>query len=341
MNSKTAFRNTFKLLNSERPVFVPFVYGLTAKLAQMPLEEMTSDASYYTHSLEDAGELFSYDGIINNFDTTIEAGLCGCELEWPDDYASPRVTGGSQLEPDKVNPEESSRIQVLLETTKRIAMSKGKDVAVIGILTGPCTLVKTLTGDSNNEIESVIPQVGSLLTKLVKSVCETRVDAVFFREDLLDNSYRDALLAHRKPYTDVYGTLFNLIKYYNCPPALIMKNIELDFISELSGMIRPGGLILLGRKVSPDDMTHLHELSSSLKIAFGLPLRVENPDESESQFAVISQFVRSHKPTGFFYVSEGEIPYDMPLEPFHNLITRMQNDWNVTQEEKNGIYRQR
>lgn len=325
MNSKTAFRNTFKLLNSERPVFVPFVYGLAAKLAQLPLEEMTSDAGYYTHSLEDACELFKYDGIINNFDATIEAGLCGCELEWPDDYTSPRVTSCRQLEPDEVNPEESSRIQVLLETTKRIAMSRGKDVAVIGILTGPCSLVKTLTGDKNNKIESIIPQVGGLLTKLAKSLCELRVDAVFFREDLLDNGYRDELLAHSKPYTDVYGTLFNLIKYYNCSPGFIMKNIELDFISELHGMIQPGGLILLGRKVSSDDMTYLHELSGSLKIAFGLPLPMENPDESESQFTVISRFVSSHKPTGFFYVSEGEIPHDMPLETIHNLIAKMQN----------------
>jgi hypothetical protein len=325
MNSKTAFRNTFKLLNSERPVFVPFVYGLAARLTQLPLEEMTTDASYYTHSLEDACELLKYDGIINNYDATIEAGLCGCELEWTNDYAPPRVTSCQQSEPGEVNPAENSRFQVLLETTKRIAMSRGKDVAVIGILTGPCSLVKTLTGNKANESESIIPRVGSLLTKLVKSQCELRVDAVFFREDLLDNAYRDELQVYSKPYTDVYGTLFNLVKYYNCFPGLITKNIKLDFISELHSMIQPSGLILLGSKVSADDMTYLHKLSGSLKLAFGLPLTVENPDESDSQFTVINQFVSNHKPTGFFYVSEGEIPHDMPLETFHNLIAKMQN----------------
>jgi hypothetical protein len=325
MNSKSAFRNTFKMMNSERPVFIPFVYSLAAKLAQLSLEEMTSDASYYTHSLEDAFELFQYDGIINNFDSSIETALCGCELEWPDDHAPPKVTGCPQMEPDNVIPESNNRIQVLLETTKRITMSRGKDVAVIGILTGPCSLVKALTGVNNNEIGSMIPKAGSLLVKLVKSLCELRVDAVFFREDLLDNAYCDELLAYRKTYADVYGTLFNLVRYYNCSPVIIVKNMMLDFISELYEMMRPGGLVLLGKKVSPDEMTYLHELFGSLKIALGLPLPVENPEQSESQFAVVSQFVNNHKPSGFFYVSEGEIPYDTPSEVFHNLIAKVKN----------------
>jgi hypothetical protein len=325
MNSKTAFRNTFKLMNSERPVFIPFVYSLAAKLAQLSLEEMTSNASYYTHSLEDAFELFQYDGIVNNFDSSIEAALCGCELEWPDDHNPPKVIGCPQLEPDNVNPEGSKRVQILLETTKRITMSKGRDVAVIGILTGPCSLVQALTGDNTDEIESIVPKAGSLLIKLVKSLCEIRIDAVFFREDLLDSSYRDELRAHRMSYTDVYGTLFHLVKYHNSFPAIILKNMNLDFISELHDMIQPDGLVLLGKKVSPDDMAYLHELSGSLKIALGLPLPVGDPEVSENQLNVVSQFVNDHKPTGFFYVSEGEIPYDTLLETFHDLMAKLKN----------------
>ncbi len=325
MNSKTAFKNTCRLMNSERPVFIPFVYGLAAKLEQIPLAEITSDASYYAHSLEDACELFKYDGIVNNFDSTIEAELCGCEPERHDDYAAPRITSCRQVELREINPEEDSRIQILLETTKRTVMSKGKDIAVIGILTGPCSLVRTLTSDKVDEIENAIPLVGSLLTKLVKSLCELRVDAIFFREDLLDSGYRDELLAYSKPYTDAYTTLFNLTKYYNCFPALIVKNMELNFITELHEMIKPNGLILLGKRISDDDMAYLQKLSGSLMISFGLPLLVENQDELKNQFTIISQFINKHKPTGFFYVSEGEIPYDMPLEILHDLIARMQN----------------
>jgi hypothetical protein len=325
MNSKTAFKNTYRLMNSERPVFIPFVYGLAAKLEQIPLSEITSDASYYTHALEDACELFKYDGIVNNFDATIEAEVFGCELEWLDDYVAPRITSCRQVELRELNPEESSRIQILLETTKRTVMSKGKDVAVVGVLTGPCSLVKTLMRDKSDGIENAILLAGSLLTKLVKSLCELRVDAVFFREDPLDSGYRDELLAHRKPYTDAYTTLFNLVKYYNGSPALIVKNMELSFTTELHRMIKPNGLILLGNRVSDDDMAYLQGLADSLKISFGLPLPVENRNELADRFDIISQFIKKHKPTGFFYVSEGEIPYDMPLEILHDLMAKMQN----------------
>jgi len=325
MNSKTAFRNTFKLMNSERPVFIPFVYGFAAKLGQIPLMEMVSDASYYTHLLEDAHGLFNYDGIATAFDTTIEAEALGCELEWPDDYTAPKVACCGQIAPGEVNPEESGRIQILLETTKRIVMSKGRDTAIIGVLSGPCYLAKTITGSKNENVETAISIAGGFLTKMVKSLCDLRVDAIFFREDGISTGYRDELLSHSKQYTDTYKTLFNLVKYYNCFTALIIKNTEPDFITELHKMIQPDGLVLLGTKVSDNEMARLQDLSSSIKISFGLSLPVANQDELLNQFNIINPYLKNHRPNGFFYVSEGEIPHDTPPEILHDLMAKLQN----------------
>ena len=325
MNSKTAFRDTIKLMNSDRPVFVPFVYGLAARIGQIPLQDMVSDASHYAHSLEEVCELFKYDGIVNHFDTTIEAEIFGCEVAWPDEYAAPSVTDCSQVELREVNPEESHRIRVLLEATKRTVMSKGKDVAVIGTLTGPVSLVKTLLGDNNGNIENAISLAKNLLTRLVRSLGELRVDSVFFREDLLGAGYRDELRSYQKPYTDVYTTLFNLVKHYNGSPVLIVKNFKMDFITDLHQIITPSGLVLLGKKFSEDDLAYLHRLSDSLKISFGLPLPLKDPSELWEQFAVISQYLSKHRPTGFFYVSDGDVPYDVPPEVLHDLIAKIQS----------------
>ena len=327
MNSKVAFRNTFNLMNAGRPVFVPFVYGLAAKIGQIPLREMVSDATYYTHSLEEAYKLFKYDGIVNNFDSTLEAETFGCELEWSGDYVAPRIAGSGKLELREANPEESSRISILLETTKRIVISQGKETAVIGVLAGPCSLVKTVTGDEvyekKHDIENVISLAGSLLTKLTRSLCELRIDAVFFREDILSAEYPGELLSPNKPYAAIYATLLNLIKYYNCYPVLIVKDIEFDFITELHKMIGPSGVILLGKRVSDDDLAHLQKLSDSLKMSFGLPLPMGNQAELSDQFTIISNFVSKRRPPGFFYVSDGEIPYDVPSETIHDLMAKM------------------
>ena len=329
MNSKVAFRNTLRLMNVGRPVFVPFVYGLAAKIGQIPLREMVSDATYYTHSLEETYKLFKYDGIVNNFDSTLEAETFGGELEWSGDYVAPRISGFGKLQLQEVNPEKSSRIPILLETTKRIVMSQGKEIAVIGVLVGPCSLAKTITSaevqEKGHDIGNVISLVGSLLTNLTRSLCELRIDAVFFREDLLGAGYRGELLSPNKPYAAVYATLFNITKYYNCSPVLIVKEMELDLIAELQNTLGLSGLILLGKKASDGDLVYLKNLSDSLRMSFGLPLPMGNQTELWEQFTIISHFVSKHRPPGFFYVSDGEIPYDMPLETIHDLIAKMQS----------------
>jgi len=329
MNPKVAFRNTLRLTNTDRPVFVPFVYGLAAKISQLPLQEMVSDATYYTHSLEEAYKLLQYDGIMNNFDCTLEAETFGCEPEWSGDYVAPRTTSCSQFELREVNPEESSRIPILLETTKRVVMSQGKEAAVIAVLTGPCSLVKTITGgeagEKSHDIENVISLAGKLLAKLTRSLCELKIDAVFFREDLLGTEYPAELLSRNKPYAAVYATLFNLIKYYNGYPVLIVKDIKFDFLTELHQMIGPSGLILLDKRVNDDDLAYLKKLSDSLKVSFGLPLPMGNQSELLEQFTTISNFMSKNNSPGFFYVSDGEVPYDMPLEIIHDLIAKMRN----------------
>ena len=49
MNGRAIFRNTLLGKNSGRPPFVPFVYGLAARMAGVPLREMAWNASYEGH----------------------------------------------------------------------------------------------------------------------------------------------------------------------------------------------------------------------------------------------------------------------------------------------------
>jgi len=323
MNSKTAFRNTMKLMNSERPVFIPFAYGLAAKIGQIPLQEMVSDPGYYSHLLEDTQELFKYDGIVNHFDTTIDAECFGCEIEWADDYVAPEIKDCSQVELREIDFLESARIQVLLEATKRVVISKGKANPVIGTVNGPVSLAKTLSGDNTMDIENVIATIGSFLIKLVRSLCELRVDSIFFREDSLGAGYREGLQAYREPYKNTYTTLFNLVKHYDASPVLIVRDIEMDFISDLHRTIGLSGMVLLGQRFTGNNLEYLQKLSESLKVSFGLPLSFGDSAELSEQFTVISQYVNKYKPTGFFYVSDGDIPHDVSPEIIHNLVGKI------------------
>ena len=333
MNSKLLFRNTLEVRNANRPVFIPLVYRLAAKIAQIPLMEMVHDPTYFANSLEAACKLFKYDGIINTFDSIIEAEACGFELQWGEDYGLPTVTKTSsiskQLQDDITS---SERVSISLEVTKRLGISVGKEIALIGVITGPLSLTESLVGriddslDSQgqtSEVQEAIPLLGNLLTKLTRRLCESKVDAVFIREEPVGASF----LKKATLFPEAYTTLFNIIRYYNSYPVLILRDFELEDIQNLYDLLRPSGIILSGRRFNEDNLAYLKKLSDSLRICFGLALPVGDQDILWEQLDLVNDFVIKSKARGFFYTSDGEIPHNIPMETIHNVMEKILTEY--------------
>lgn len=329
MNSKLLFRNTLEVRNANRPAFIPLVYSLAAKIAQVPLIEMVHDPTYFANSLEAASKLFRYDGIISAFDSTIEAEACGCELQWGEDYDLPTVTKTNSMSkqlPDDIT--SSERVSVFLEVTKRLEISVGKEIALIGVITGPLSLTESLVGkidgslDSqgqSSEVQEAIPLLGNLLTKLTRRLCELKVDAVFIREETVGASFLNKVAS----FPEVYTTLFNIIRYYNSYPVLILRSFELEDVRNLYALLRPSGIVLSGRRFNEDDLAHLKKLSDSLRICFGLALPLGDQDILREQLDLVNDFVIKNKARGFFYTSDGEIPHNIPMETIHNVMEKI------------------
>lgn len=330
MSSKLLFRNTLEIRNTSRPAFVPLVYSLAAKIAQVPLRDMVNDPTYFANSLETACKLFRYDGIINAFDGTIEAEACGCKLEWGGDYDPPTLTKGRNLNeqlPDDLTGSE--RVSVLLEVTKRLSISVGKEVAIIGVITGPLSLTENLFGrlderqGQNPEIQEAIPLLGNLLTKFTRRLCELRIDAVFVREEAVGASFPNKVML----FPETYTTLFNIIRYYNSYPVLILRDLESEVIQNLCDLLRPSGIILSGRRFNEDDLTYLKKLSDSLRICFGLALPVGDQNKLGEQLDLVNDFVIKSEARGFFYTSDGEIPYNIPIETIQNVMDKISTEF--------------
>lgn len=326
MSSKLLFRNTLEIRNTSRPAFIPLVYRLAAKIAQVPIRDMVSNPTYFANSLETTCGLFKYDGIINAFDGTIEAEACGCELEWGGDYDSPTITKGRNLNeklPDDLT--RSERVSVLLEVTRRLSISVGKEVAIIGVVTGPLSLTENLFGrlderqGQNPEIQEVIPLLGNLLTKFTRRLCELKIDAVFIGEETVGASFPNKV----KLFPETYTTLFNIIRYYNSYPVLIVRDCESEGIQNLCDFLRPSGIVLSGRRFNEDNLTYLKKLSDSLRICFGLALPFGEQNKLWQQLDLVNDFVIKSKARGFFYTSDGEIPYNIPVESIHNVMDKV------------------
>ena len=313
--------------NTGRPVFIPFVYGLAARISQITLRDMVHDPTYFANSLEAACKLFKYDGITNAFDSSIEAEACGCELSWVGNYEIPIVTKGCNLNLQASDDlTRNGRIPILIEVTKRLGISMGKEVAIIGVVTGPLSLTKKLVVgfeessglDSHDpEIQKAINLSGDLLKRFIKGLCELKIDAVFIREELPGANF----FANLKPFEETYTMLFNIIRFYNSYPLLIVKNFELEGIQTLYDLLRPSGVILCGNRFNEEDLLFLKRLSDSLGMCFGLPIPFGDQSELWEQLNLLNNFVIKNKAGGLFYISDSEIPYDIPIETINKVAS--------------------
>ncbi len=323
MNSKLLFRNTLGMRIASRPIFVPFIYGLAAQIEQILLRDMVYDPTYYANSLESAYKLFKYDGITNVFDDTIEAEAFGCEVEWEQDCISPKLSKRTIFNEDGLSDlAENERISVLLETTHRIETIVGKEVAIIGVIAGPLSIIENIIGDfgnhqeDNQRIQKTIPIIANLITKLTKRFCELRIDAVFIREDMAGVKFFNRV----KLVMEAYATLFNIIRYYNCYPVIIVKDFsELKDVQNICNLLKPSGVILSGFSFAEKDLEYLKQLSESLKISIGLALPFGNQNKLWELVELANNFTKTNGPQGFFYTSDGEIPHTTAVETINQV----------------------
>jgi hypothetical protein len=327
MNLRDAFRRTMQAANAGRPVFVPIVYRLAARIEQTSLLDMVSDPTSYANILESAWKLLRQDAIITGFNPSLEAEIFGCQVEWQDDYELPAVSGWTACELSGAGLENSARLPVLLEATKRLIQTRGREVAIVAVMTGPGSLATNIAEhaelDREYTFEEIVALAGGQLIKYARSLGEVKVDAIIIREDLLGEKYYEEFLAHEKAYTGIYATLFNLTRFYNLAGILMVKRGRLEDLSAIVQKLGPNGLLLTGQKLSEADLTFFKDLSASRKLAIGLPLPLADPDEAVAQLQIYEEFISEFKPGGFFYTSDGEVPPDIPLEAIHDIVGRI------------------
>lgn len=226
-------RDYFEGKTVERSPFFPWVCSFAATLEQVSIKSMLSDPGILSRALTNAHKLFDYDVILNHFDLSLEAEALGCEIEWQDDNWPPTITGhpledGTDFyDLDTENIEKKGRIPVILEATKRLILTKGKEVPVAAMITGPLTLAKHLKGkpfekqldDQDDEAMDLVEDSGSICLKLCKAYCELGVNVIVIAEDIKDLVIPDVSSILASPLKSI----FNISRFYNVTSILISR----------------------------------------------------------------------------------------------------------------------
>lgn len=226
-----------------RPLFLPIVFRLGAKLENLPLREFLGNATKISNSLRQIRGHLRADGISCYFDPNLEVEALGAAIEWDGDSA--RVTwpdaarngGPLTLKPAEVVA-KSGPVAVAIDVIKRLnALVRDGTLLMAGV-TGPFALAAKIAqpGDARSvEIPSEVLEHAALVTTAVSSAfAEAGANVIFIREELTDTSQTTAAPPLRSVqgwdhesfdnWASLLEPMFNVIRFYQGLPVLHLSS---------------------------------------------------------------------------------------------------------------------
>lgn len=318
ISSKELIRSLFQLKELPRTPFIPWVGTFAAELEQIQAEEMLSDPGLLSNSLLNAQKLFGYDAIVPVFDQSLEAEACGCEIEWPEECGTPRVTshpiadGATVGDIDKPDIERHGRVPIVLEALKRMSILRGKQVAFFAVVTGPLTLASHLAGEGFvAELESGSGQAGKILgaagsvgLKLTRKYCEAGVDAVVIAEPLLAT-------ANAAGYKSIAGpmkSIWNVTKFFGVHTLVLSTGCKDDRVEPVLGLQAEG--VALGANVGQDK---LGEAALARKACYGTSVPVRGGGDANVGLG-------TKDGRGHFLTTDWELPCETDVNAMHRVM---------------------
>ena len=308
------------------PPFIPWVCSFAAKLEQISVQKMFTSSTLLAKALEGAQKLYGYDAVVNIFDPTLEAEACGCTIAWggeqdlPQVVSHPLAEGARCEEVDISEIEKRGRLPVVLETTKRLAVTMGQSVALVGVVTGPLTLAAHLKGaDIAGELETnpegtneALDLAGKVIVKICRLYCELNVDMIVVADRLL-TKVNPSLICKIAPYL---RPIWNITRFYCAYPVILA--------GECTDVLQGEAIIGLGADgIAVSSLPFLtlaakaQERKSCLGVTIPLSMILGKEADISSNLA---SYLPSEPVGHHFITTEWEIPFDTRVENMHELM---------------------
>lgn len=324
-NSKELVRALFAGKPVSRPPFIPYMATAAAQFMQVPAQKLFSDPTTLANSLQACQRLFKYDGIAILLDTTLEAEACGCRIAWregePPEVISHVLQGKDPQSLDVATLETRGRIPMVLEAAKRLAQTAGKDVTLLGVVTGPITLGKHFIGDDfiaaldiNTQLsQKVLELAGKIALALAKAYGELKFDAVILADRALASTYP----AHYPKIQPMLKTLRNLVNFYNMPLILLTGRVPPVPVDRFLAFLRSeADGFSLANPIS--ELKTVSQLDGKL-FGRGIPKSALLGHADGVEKAVLELVDRSIS-SRFFITSDWEVPPGTPATNLHKVM---------------------
>jgi Uroporphyrinogen decarboxylase (URO-D) len=218
-----------------RPLFLPIVFSLGAKVENLPLRTFLCNATKITNSLRQIRTHLRSDGVACYFAPYFEAEALGARLHWQADDQLPTVhwehpAEAGDLPEDLRSPEDaakSSRSTVAVEVIQRLkSQMRDESLLCVGV-SGPFTLAAHLLDLRPTDAppredfsDAALELAAATITQIATKFVEAGANVIFIQENicpLLSAEHCAVWAASLEP-------AFNIIRFYEALPVLLFSD---------------------------------------------------------------------------------------------------------------------
>ena len=316
----------FQALRHEKPDSIPWVpfAGVHAGAVKgYTAEEMLKDADKIVESLIEVNKLYMPDGLPILFDLQVEAEILGCELLWAKDNppsvkSHPYEEGKSLPCVCKLPDENSGRMPMILDATRRVKEAIGDETALYGLICGPFTLASHLRGtnifmDMMMEPEytkDLLDFCGQVAIRMAGMYIDAGVDVIAVVDPLISQVSPKHI---KKVMLDTFKGVFDYIRsrdVFSCFFVCGNATKQIEVMCEMG----PDG-------ISIDENVNLPEAkkitdSYNICIAGNIPLTTTmlHGNQQDNIKTVIDEIDSIEDKTNFIVSPGCDMPYATPIE---------------------------
>ena len=304
-----------------RPPWVPFTGVHAAALAGYRADEYLLDPAKIVAGIETAYSLYRPDGLPVCFDLQIEAEILGAALHWAEDappsvISHPLVDGYAALADLRVPTASDGRIPIVLQATRALKKTVGKQAALYGLVTGPFTLAAHLRGvnifldmfDAPEDLQRLMAFCGLVARAMADYYSAAGADVIAVVDPMISQISPDHF--HEFVHKEA-GATFEHIRASNCASSFFVCGNATALLASMAAC-RPDG-IAVDENV---DMALLAAVAAEYNISFAgnIPLTTVMLFGSEAQnMAAVLNLVDAHAGPGYILSPGCDIPFSVPV----------------------------
>jgi hypothetical protein len=330
-NPRQVVKGILEGIAPPRPLFLPIVFSLGARIENLPLRNFLSNHTKISNALRQIRTHLRSDGATCYFDPLLEAEALGGALDWDAQgqraslrWPQPGETGGL---PDGLrSPDEavkSGRVPVAVEVIARLKpLVRGQSLLMAGV-TGPFTLAALLTQskDSNGKLDrapdaAALDLAGEVTAAVARAFVEAGADAIFIREQVLPLLTAETAAQ----WATRLATTINIIRFYEALPVLLLTCQEATAANSSLIAEQKWDCVLCPetRSMPPSGLVSFAALGPS-RFGVALPPAVAEFDTLNSEGAARPDTTAIHDLHPAVITTAGDVPASVDLKRLNKL----------------------